>query len=51
MASFLVTGGLGFIGSAFVRRAALDGHEVLNIDSITYAADFENVADISELEK
>jgi dTDP-glucose 4,6-dehydratase len=34
-----VTGGLGFIGSAFVRRLAAAGAEVLNIDSHTYAAD------------
>ena len=29
---FLVTGGAGFIGSAFVRRAVRDGHAVLNLD-------------------
>jgi dTDP-glucose 4,6-dehydratase len=34
-----VTGGLGFIGSAFVRRLAATGVELLNIDSHTYAAD------------
>ncbi len=35
----LVTGGLGFIGSAVIRRAlAMTGHEILNIDKITYAA-------------
>ena len=50
MASILVTGGLGFIGSAFIRKAVRNGHEVLNLDSISYAANFENVADISGLE-
>ena len=34
-----VTGGLGFIGSAFVRRLAATDVELLNIDSHTYAAD------------
>ena len=35
----LVTGGAGFIGSAFVRMLVRDyGHEVLNIDKLTYAA-------------
>ena len=28
----LVTGGLGFIGSAFVRALAADGRRVLNVD-------------------
>ena len=35
----LVTGGLGFIGSAFVRALAADGRAVLNVDAETYAAD------------
>jgi dTDP-glucose 4,6-dehydratase len=35
----LVTGGLGFIGSAFVRRAAERGRQVLNVDLMTYAGD------------
>jgi dTDP-glucose 4,6-dehydratase len=35
----LLTGGLGFIGSAVIRRAiAATGHEILNIDKLTYAA-------------
>lgn len=34
----LVTGGCGFIGSAIVRRLLDDGHEVLNLDKLTYAA-------------
>jgi dTDP-glucose 4,6-dehydratase len=40
-----VTGGLGFIGSAFVRRVAGRESEVLNIDSHTYAADARRIAD------
>ena len=41
----LVTGGAGFIGSAVVRRAVRDGHEVVNLDALTYAACLENVAE------
>ena len=41
----LVTGGAGFIGSAVVRAAVARGHEVVNLDALTYAANSENVAD------
>ena len=44
----LVTGGAGFIGSAVVRRAVAAGHEVLNLDALTYAACLENVAPVAE---
>ncbi|QYZ69021.1 dTDP-glucose 4,6-dehydratase [Neotabrizicola shimadae] len=40
----LVTGGAGFIGSAVVRLAVARGHEVVNLDALTYAANLENVA-------
>ena len=40
----LVTGGAGFIGSAVVRMAMERGHEVVNIDKLTYAANLANVA-------
>ncbi len=43
----LVTGGAGFIGSAVVRRAVRDGHEVINLDALTYAACLDNVASVS----
>lgn len=35
----LVTGGAGFIGSAFVRQAVAAGYRVIVVDKLTYAAD------------
>ena len=46
----LVTGGCGFIGSALVRRLVKDGHDVLNLDAMTYAGDARSVADIADSE-
>lgn len=43
----LVTGGAGFIGSAVVRLAVARGHEVINLDAMTYAACEENVASVA----
>jgi dTDP-glucose 4,6-dehydratase len=44
----LVTGGAGFIGSAVVRQAIRDGHTVVNLDKLTYAACLENVASVAD---
>ncbi|MBO9473255.1 dTDP-glucose 4,6-dehydratase [Shimia sp. R10_1] len=44
----LVTGGAGFIGSAVVRQAIRAGHDVVNVDTLTYAACLENVASVAE---
>jgi len=43
----LVTGGLGFIGSAVVRMAVARGHSVVNLDALTYAACLANVAPVT----
>ena len=43
----LVTGGAGFIGSAVVRLAVTRGHEVVNLDALTYAACLDNVASVA----
>ena len=43
----LVTGGAGFIGSALVLHLVNDlGHEVLNVDALTYAANPSSLASL-----
>ncbi|MCL4703479.1 MAG: dTDP-glucose 4,6-dehydratase [Burkholderiaceae bacterium] len=44
----LVTGGAGFIGSAFVRLALRDNwaSRLVNLDKLTYAGNLENVAPV-----
>jgi dTDP-glucose 4,6-dehydratase len=44
----LVTGGLGFMGSAFIRWVAGRGQDVLNVDLATYAADGRRIAETLE---
>ena len=44
----LITGGAGFIGSAVVRRAIRQGHSVVNLDALTYAACLANVAEVAD---
>ncbi|TGN68661.1 dTDP-glucose 4,6-dehydratase [Paracoccus liaowanqingii] len=44
----LITGGAGFIGSAVVRLAVARGHEVVNLDALTYAANLANVAEAGQ---
>ena len=39
MSNVLITGGLGFIGSRFVKLCIERGHNIKIIDKITYAAD------------
>jgi dTDP-glucose 4,6-dehydratase len=51
---FLVTGGAGFIGSAFVRLLLGAGpvmagpYRVINLDKLTYAGNLENLAPVAE---
>ena len=43
----LVTGGAGFIGSAFIRMAIGEtGLRVVNLDKLTYAGNLENLAEV-----
>src|SRR6266545_105332 len=43
----LVTGGAGFISSAFVRHLlAATRYEVVSLDALTYAGNLENLADV-----
>ncbi|MFD1881909.1 dTDP-glucose 4,6-dehydratase [Paracoccus pacificus] len=44
----LITGGAGFIGSAVVRAAIPRGHQVVNLDALTYAACLDNVASVAD---
>ena len=43
----LVTGGAGFIGSNLVRKLIHAGHEVLNVDKLTYAGNQHSLADLA----
>ncbi|MEQ1547077.1 MAG: dTDP-glucose 4,6-dehydratase [Chakrabartia sp.] len=44
----IVTGGAGFIGSALIRHLiANTGHEVLNIDALTYAGNLSSLVDVA----
>ena len=47
MEKIVVTGGAGFIGSAVVREAIKRGHTIVNVDSLTYAANEENLSSVS----
>jgi dTDP-glucose 4,6-dehydratase len=46
----LVTGGCGFIGSAFAKRAASDGSHVVVLDAMTYAADPTSLSGRNDIE-
>jgi dTDP-glucose 4,6-dehydratase len=44
-----VTGGAGFIGSAFVRLVLnTTGHDVINYDKLTYAGNLENLTSVAD---
>ena len=46
----VVTGGAGFIGSAFVRRLLRehDDVEIVNLDKLTYAGNLDNLRDVED---
>ena len=48
MTTLLVTGGAGFIGANFVRFVLRHrpGYRVLNVDSLTYSGNLENLTDV-----
>jgi len=48
MTKILITGGAGFIGSAVVRLSVARGHDVINLDALTYAACLDNVASVAD---
>ncbi|HMJ07820.1 MAG TPA: NAD-dependent epimerase/dehydratase family protein, partial [Pyrinomonadaceae bacterium] len=50
MAKFFVTGGAGFIGSAFVRIVLDENRdvEIVNFDALTYAGNLENLSGVDE---
>lgn len=45
----LVTGGYGFIGSAFAKRAIASDHTVVVLDAMTYAADPQSLSGHPEI--
>ena len=47
MSRILITGGAGFIGSNLVRRMVNQGHEVLNLDKLTYAGNLNSLSDVA----
>jgi dTDP-glucose 4,6-dehydratase len=47
MSRILITGGAGFIGSNLVRRMVNQGHEVLNLDKLTYAGNLTSLSDLA----
>jgi dTDP-glucose 4,6-dehydratase len=52
MKRVLVTGGAGFISSAFVRHLlAATPYEVVSLDALTYAGKLENLADVMAHER
>ena len=50
MRRFFVTGGAGFIGSAFVRLLLVEfpSCEVINFDALTYAGNLDNLAGVND---
>ncbi|MGV7186652.1 dTDP-glucose 4,6-dehydratase [Xanthomonas axonopodis] len=48
MATWLVTGGAGFIGGNFVLEAVARGVSVINLDALTYAGNLKTLASLED---
>lgn len=48
MATLLVTGGAGFIGSCYVLARCAAGDTIVNLDKLTYSGNLENLASLHE---
>lgn len=49
MQTFLVTGGMGFIGSNFVLRACKEQWaSIINLDKLTYASNYQTLAELEQ---
>jgi len=46
--TLIVTGGAGFIGSSFLRKALAEGAKVVCVDKLTYAGHLENLTEINK---
>jgi len=47
VATWLVTGGAGFIGGNFVLRAVADGIRIINLDALTYAGNLDTLSSLA----
>ena len=47
MATWLVTGGAGFIGGNFVLGAVKNGHRIINLDALTYAGNLDTLKSLN----
>lgn len=47
--NILITGGVGFIGSALVKKLVKKKYNIINIDKLSYASDLENLKTIKNL--
>jgi dTDP-glucose 4,6-dehydratase len=46
LSKILITGGAGFIGSAFVRLMAKKGYKIIIVDKLTYAGDLARLREV-----